>query len=34
MINILLFLLNALISYIKIKNTINFINIKTKLYYN
>ena len=30
----ILFFLNALISYIKTKNVINFINIKIKLYYN
>ena len=34
MINILSLLLNALINYIKVKDTIDFINIKTKLYYN
>ena len=34
MINTLLFLLNASINYIKIKNIINFINIEIKLYYN
>ena len=33
-INTLLLLLNILINYIKTKNTINFINIKVKLYYN
>ena len=33
-INTLLFLLNTLIDYIKVKNVINFTNIKTKLYYN
>ena len=33
-INVLLPLLNALINYIKVKNTINFTNIEVKLYYN
>ena len=33
-INTLLPLLNALISYIEVKNTINFTNMEIKLYYN